>query len=47
MTAFKLYKKELKLNKQLFELGLISDVERQIKNQRAKYLYITQKADEE
>jgi hypothetical protein len=46
-TAIKLFKEELKLNAQLFELGFISQVEKISLDQRAKYLYVTQKNDEQ
>jgi hypothetical protein len=46
-TAFELLKDELEANKQLFELGMISDVEKICQDVRAKALYITQKKDEE
>jgi len=42
MTALKFYKKEKEIIKQLFDLGLISDVERISKNAKNKYLYMTQ-----
>jgi len=41
-TASQLYKTQKETIKQLFELGLISDVERISKNIQNKYLYITQ-----
>lgn len=45
MSNLPLYISELKANKQLFELGLISHVEKISKDIRAKYLYVTQKKD--
>lgn len=47
MSNLSLYISELKANKQLFELGLISHVEKISKDIRAKYLYVTQKKDSE
>lgn len=41
-TASQLYKTQKETIKQLFELGLISDVERIAKNIQNKYLYATQ-----
>jgi hypothetical protein len=46
-TAFTLFKDQLELNNQLFELGLISHVEKITADQTAKYLYVTQKRDEQ
>lgn len=46
-TAFELLKYQLEANKQLFELGMITHVEKICKDARAKALYITQKKDEE
>jgi hypothetical protein len=46
-TAFQLFKNQLKLNKQLFELCIISHVEKINADQKAKYLYVTQKNDEQ
>lgn len=47
MSNYQWYKNELAVNKQLFELGLISKDERHLKDLRAKALYISQKRDEE
>lgn len=47
MSNLSLYISELKVNKQLFELGLITHVEKISKDIRAKYLYLTQKKDSE
>ncbi|HWL22335.1 MAG TPA: hypothetical protein VNR38_01050 [Ureibacillus sp.] len=46
-TAYQLYRNELETINQLFELGMISHVEKISKETRAKYLYITQKRDSE
>jgi hypothetical protein len=46
-TAFQLLTNQLETNKQLFELGMISHVEKICQDVRAKALYITQKKDEE
>jgi len=46
-TASQLYKTQKETIKQLFELGLISDVERIAKNVQNKYLYVTQLRDSE
>ena len=40
MSSYQL-KKEIETNNQLAKLGLISDVERQAKNIKAKYLRVT------
>ena len=47
MSNLSFYLSELKVNKQLFELGLISHVEKISKDIKAKYLYVTQKKDSE
>lgn len=44
-TAFKLLKKELELNNELFRLGFISYVEKICKDQHSKFLYESQKRD--
>jgi len=46
-TAHQLYKEEKEVISELFELGLISDVERIAKNIRNEYLYKTQLKDSE
>lgn len=40
-------KTQLKVNQQLFELGLISHVEKIAKDIQARYIYTTQKKDSE
>jgi hypothetical protein len=46
-TAFELLKDQLEVNKQLFKLGMITDVEKICQDVRAKALYTTQKKDEQ
>lgn len=46
-TAFELLKDQLEANKQLFELGMITHVEKICQDAHAKALYTTQKKDEE
>lgn len=44
-TAFELLQDELKVNQELYDLGFISHIEKICKDQRAKFLYETQKRD--
>jgi len=45
MSNLSIYINECKAIKQLYQLGLISDIERQTQLIRVKALYITQKKD--
>ena len=41
------YKEELELNAQLYEIGLISHIEKQAKDIKVKAIYLSKKKDEQ